>query len=123
VDLGQSVLDKELVDRRGRRAGKVDDLLLEVGEVGGGELPRVAAIISGPMALSRNLPRPLRWLAYYTYRLLGLRRPRPAEIPWDRVSEIDVVVHLTIPREETRFDDLADAVNRRFIDRIPGSGR
>lgn len=122
MDLGERVLDKELVDRNGRRAGKVDDLVLEIGALGSGELPRVVAIISGPMALARNLPRPLRRLAYVTYRLLGLAQPRPSEIPWNCVTEIDVVVHLEIPRDQTRYDDLADAVARRFIRRLPGSG-
>lgn len=121
MDLGKHVLDKEIVDRAGRRAGKVDDLLLEIGAIGDGELPRVTAIISGPMALARNLPRPLRWLAFQTYRLLGLARPRPSAIPWRCVTEIDVVVHLELSRDETRYDDLADAVDRRFIGRIPGS--
>ena len=121
MDLGKHVVDKELVDCDGRRAGKVDDLLLEVGEIGSGEEPRVSACVAGPLALARNLPRPLHWLALGLYHLLGLSQPRPSEIPWDCVAAIDVVVHLAIPRAETRFDELARAVNHRFIDRIPGS--
>jgi hypothetical protein len=122
LELGKHTIDKELLDRHGRRAGKVDDLLLEVPEPGNGELPRpeVVALITGPSALSRNLPRPLAWLAHQCYRLLGLAHPHPVEIPWNQVIAIDVVVHADIDRDEAGVTALQQSVER-FISRIPGS--
>lgn len=122
MDLGKHVVDKELMDRRERRAGKVDDLLLRV-EPAAGEASSLAvvAIISGPLALGRCLPGPVTWLARQVYRLLGLRDPRPVTVPWERVVKIDVVVHLDITREEAGMTALADAVNRRLIGRLPGA--
>jgi len=122
-ELGRWVVDRGLLDREGRRAGVVDDLILELpsGNDGGSDLPRVVALQTGPMALSENLWPPLRALARLIYRLLGLRDARPVEIEWDHVSAIDVVVHLDLAREEAGLEALAQAVRRRLIGRIPGN--
>ncbi len=106
------------------RAGKVDDLLLEIAEPGSdGALPepRVAAIISGPLALSRNLPRWVAWLVRHVYHLLGVADPQPQETPWDTVTAIDVTVHLDLDRDHEEMMELHNAVSRRFIARIPGA--
>lgn len=124
MDLGKHVLDKELLDREGWRAGRVDDLLLEIHEPdqnGGLPAPGVKAILSGPLAMSRNLPRPLFWLARWLYRLLGVPDPHPIEIPWSAVTAIDVVVHLDVDRREAGLMRLQDAVERRYIRRLPGA--
>jgi hypothetical protein len=121
MQLGKHVVDKELLDRAGLRAGKVDDLLFVL--PGDGEevaSPRVSAILTGPMALSQNLTRPARWLIRTIYRWLGLRDPEPAAIAWERVTTIDVVVHLDVDREAAGWSALGDAVNRRIIGRLPG---
>ncbi len=124
MDLGKHVVDKELLDQDGWRAGKVDDLVLEISErAPDGSLPspEVVALVTGPLALSRNLPRLVQWLTRRLYHLLGVRDPRPVEIPWSKVTEIDVVVHLDVKREAEDLTALADAVVRRFIGRLPGA--
>jgi len=124
MDLGKHVLDKELVDRELRRAGRVDDLVIEVAELGpDGSIPppEVTAIVCGPMALCPNLSPPFRRLAHLLYRGLGLSDPRPVEIPWSAVSAIDVVVHVDIDREQWGTTALATAVRRRYIGRLPGA--
>ncbi len=124
MDLGKHVLDKELVDRELRRAGRVDDLVIEVAEPGpDGAIPppEVTAIVCGPMALCPNLSPPFRMLARLLYRGLGLSDPRPVQIPWSAVSAIDVVVHLDIDREQWGTTALANAVQRRYIGRLPGA--
>lgn len=124
MELSRHILDKELLCRRGLRAGKADDLWLEFGEpIPGAPLapPAVAAIIAGPLALSRNLPRPVFWLAERFYRLLGLDDPHPIEIPWATITEIDVVIHLDLDRDEAGLTDFQQAVARRYIDRLPGA--
>jgi hypothetical protein len=124
IDLGKHILDKELLDRRGLRVGKADDLLLVLPETDGDGIPgppHVAAIISGPMALSRTMSRPVQWLARACYRLLGVSDPHPVEIAWERVTEIDVVVHLDIDRIHDGMMTVADAANRRYIGRLPGA--
>jgi sporulation protein YlmC with PRC-barrel domain len=124
MELGKHVVDKEILDRTGLRAGKVDDLLLDLGDPapdGTPSPPTVSAIIAGPLALSRNLPRPLALLARWVYRLLGVHSPRPVLIPWTAVTAIDVVVHTDIDRDEAGLTALQQAVARRFIGRLPGA--
>lgn len=124
MDLGKHVVDKELLDRDGLRAGKVDDLILEIGDAGTDGAPpppEVRAILTGPMALSADLPRPVRGLTRLLYRLLGLARPESVTIGWEHVTAIDVVVHLDIDRQRAGIMALAEAVDRRFIGRLPGA--
>lgn len=124
MELGKHVVDKGIIDRDGRRAGKVDDLVLEAPGLDPGSRasePEVVAIVSGPLALARNMPGWLRWLAYHTYRLAGVAEPQPAEVPWRHVAAIDVMIHLDVTRAEAGTTALAHAVERRFIGRIPGA--
>src|ERR671923_285859 len=53
LEAGLQLLDRQLIDKDGRLAGKVDDLELELPE--GGGPPVVTAILSGPGALSRRV--------------------------------------------------------------------
>ncbi len=124
LELGKHIVDRELLDRDGRRAGKADDLLLEIAEhVDDGSLPppRVVGIISGPFAFAQTLPRPIQWLTRHIERSLGLANPLPVLVPWERVRKIDVVVHLDIDRGEAGLDALPASVSRRFIERLPGA--
>jgi hypothetical protein len=122
MQLGKQVVDKELLDRAGSRAGKVDDLLLVLPDpADAASFPKVSAILTGPMALSQNFSRPLRWLVRRGYHVLGLSDPRPAAIPWDRVTTIDVIVHVDLDRKAAGWSALGDAVNRRIIGRLPGA--
>ena len=53
LEAGLHLLDRQLVDRDGRLAGKVDDLELELPE--GGGPPLVTAVLAGPGALGRRI--------------------------------------------------------------------
>lgn len=80
IDVAYRLLDLDLIDCEGRRCGKVDDLELD-GEPGG--TTHIAAIVSGPGALPRRLPRRLRRLGA---RVFGGRRVRVA---WSEVAELE----------------------------------
>ena len=67
------------------------------------------------------MTRPMQRLVFVLYRLIGLIDSRPSEVPWTRVASIDVVVHLAVDRDETGWSQVGDAVNRRFIERLPGA--
>ena len=123
MELGKHIVDKELLDCQGLRGGKVDDIVLEIAETAEGSLPPplVTALVSGPFAFSRNLPRPLQALGRALYRLFGVSDPRPVEIPWQRIRAVDVVVHVDIDREAAGLTVLQDAVARRLIERLPGA--
>jgi hypothetical protein len=123
MELGKHVMDKALLDRTGRRAGTVDDLLLEVPDPAqpSAGLPRVAAIMAGPLAAARTMPGPAEWIARQFYRLLGVRDPRPVALPWSLATRIDVVVHVDLDRDTAGLTVLSDAVARQVIRHLPGS--
>lgn len=124
MDLGKHVLDKEILDRNGLRAGRIDDLILEIGEpLPDGSLPPpvVEYIVSGPMALAPCMARPTRWIAERLYHILGLSNPQPVEIPWSAVIQMSVVVSVDVDRDHNGMSALESAVGRRYISRIPGS--
>jgi hypothetical protein len=111
IDLALGVLDHQLVDREGRRCGKVDDLELEDA---GEDRPRVAAILSGPPAWYGRGP-----LGHLAARVT---RGRMIRIAWSDVREVESAVHLARTASELglgRGDNRA----RRLVEWIPGSGR
>ena len=122
MELGKYVVDRDLLDCRGRRAGKVDDLLLEwPGDGSGASAPVVAAVITGPLALSRNLPRWCAGLALLADQCCGVSNPQPVLIPWSHVTGIDVLVHVDLDRDEANLAPFERAVGERFIRRLPGA--
>ncbi len=126
MDLGAWVLDRGLLDRDGRRVGKVDDLILEFSDSADGHAsdragPEVVALLSGPMGVGQNLSGPTQRLIRACYRLLGVRDPAPSEIPWRRVASIDVVVHLDVERAGIGWSRAGKMLNKRFISRLPGA--
>src|SRR5690242_14721659 len=98
-------MDKEIVDRHGLKAGKVDDLLLDLSS---GERPAVRAVITGHNSLARLLgPGVDRFVSWLACSVLGFPRDfKPVEIDWRHVTAIDVVVHMNVDRED---DGLMDA--------------
>jgi sporulation protein YlmC with PRC-barrel domain len=112
LDLGHAILDRQLLDRDGRRCGNVDDLAIEGGP---GEEARVVAIYSGPGAWKRRgrvLGRLASWLG----------RGRMVRVPWEEVAEVESHVRLRKTATEYglgRGDDRA----RPWLSRIPGANR
>ena len=80
LDAGLHLLDRQLVDKDGRLAGKVDDLELTFPE--GGGPPQVTAILAGPGALSRRIGgRFGSWLEAVANRLRDGDDDHPVDDP------------------------------------------
>jgi sporulation protein YlmC with PRC-barrel domain len=115
------LLDRQLVDKDGRLAGKVDDLELELPE--GGGPPTVTAILAGPGALSRRLGgRFGAWLEAVANRLREGDERRPARIPFGVVKEVGSAVALSVAKSELETDRLEAWTRERVIGRLPGAG-
>src|SRR2546430_15430167 len=89
MQLAREVLDKEIVDCDGFKAGKVDDLLLEVRA---GEPPIVRAIVTQHGAVARQFGGTITRLSgWLRRRILGFEPDvAPGEIPWARGTRIHV---------------------------------
>jgi sporulation protein YlmC with PRC-barrel domain len=119
--LFRHVMDKELVDRAGFKAGKVDDIVLEMRS---GDVPAVRAIVTSHGALIPILP-PLigRMVTWLERQILGLGTFEPREVAWKHVSHIDVVVHLDLKREDAGLIHTQETIWRRYIQPLPGGSR
>ena len=109
IDLGLGLLDHQLLDRDGRRCGKVDDLELEGVRDGA---PRVGAFLTGA-PVWRGRGRLGRLAA-------RLGRGRVVRVPWQEVTDCEAGIHLRGAAAEYglgRGDDRAATL----VERIPGA--
>ena len=114
----RDILDKQLVDRRQRRIGKVDGLVLEARE---GEPLRLAFIEVGAMTVGRRLhPRLERWAASVE-RWLGVGKGEPYRIPYEKVRDIGLDVEVGIEVERTPILAWQRWVREKIIKRVPGA--
>jgi hypothetical protein len=120
LDAGLHLLDRQLVDRDGNLAGKVDDLELTESDDGP---PRVTAILAGPGALAGRFGGRLgHWLEDISNRLREGDENRPARIPFGLVADIGNLIRLAADRTELETDRVERWVRERVIGRIPGAG-
>jgi sporulation protein YlmC with PRC-barrel domain len=120
LDAGLHLLDRQLVDKDGRLAGKVDDLELTFPE--GGGPPQVTAILAGPGALSRRLGgRFGAWLEAVANRLRDGDDDHPARIPFAVVKQIGSAIDLSVAKAELETDRLEAWTRDRIIGRLPGA--
>jgi sporulation protein YlmC with PRC-barrel domain len=114
------LLDRQIVDRRGELAGKVDDLELEVGD-GPDALPVVTAILSGPGAIAGRIGGETgRWLAAMEARLLAPGQ-QPSRIAFELVRRIESGVEIDAAREDLDSDRGERWARDVIIDKIPGA--
>lgn len=112
VDARLHLLDRQLLDDDGAPVGIVDDLELDgieadVGIEPGSPPPRVTAILSGQVTMTR---------------ILGGAPPRSMlhEIPWDQVASVGVTVQLTAAELPSDIEWVERWLRDHIIARIPG---
>ena len=110
LDLVVGVLDHQLVDKDGRRCGKVDDLDLDAKP---GERAQVTAILAGTGYWAGRLHGPFRRLA----SSLGGSRTR---IGWEDVGELESAVHLKKTAKELGLGR-GDVRAAKWVRKVPGS--
>jgi sporulation protein YlmC with PRC-barrel domain len=121
LEAALQLLDRQLVDKDGRLAGKVDDLELTFPD--GGGPPLVTAILAGPGALSRRVGGRLgAWLEAVANRLREGDDRRPARVPFSAVTEIGSAIRLRVAKAELETDRLEAWTRDRIIGKLPGAG-
>jgi hypothetical protein len=120
IDAGLRLLDRQLVDKDGKLAGKVDDLEL-TGDGDAGPL-YVTAILAGPGALAGRLGGRLGgWLAGLSERLRGGDSDRPARVWFGVVKEVGSAVQLSVAKQELETDAVEAWVRDHLIGKLPGA--
>ncbi len=116
MKLVAEVLDKQLVDRRGHPCGKVDGIILEVGD----GPPRVVALETGCLTLAARLgPRWARWARRLVARL-GDRIAGRSRIPWRRIRDVGPNVHVDLTAERADLMRAERWLRDHVVRRIPG---
>ncbi len=120
IDVGLHLLDRQIVDKDGRLAGKVDDLELTLPHGSMSDPPFVSAILSGPGALAPQIGGRLgKWIAAAESRLSD--KPGPARISFGVVRRIGNDVQLIVSRDDLDVTRFEDWVRDTIISRVPGA--
>jgi hypothetical protein len=126
IDAGLELLDRQLIDRDGKLAGKVDDIEITLPENwpdnDTGELPVVTALLSGPGVLAERLGGRFGtgWAAFH--RRIHPGTDGSGAIPIAQVRDIGSAIQLAVSRDELSSDRMEDWFRRHVISKIPGAG-
>lgn len=118
-DLSLSWLDRQMLDKDGYAAGKVDDLELAWEE---GSPPYVTAILSGHGALSRRVGGRLGRVMEALRRRFG-SPSGSARVSFGVVTALDDAVHLSVSRADLPVAGGDDWARTHLVDKIPGAAR
>jgi sporulation protein YlmC with PRC-barrel domain len=114
MHLFRDLLDKQLLDRNGREAGKVDGVVLEMRE---GRLT-VAMLEVGWPALARRLGDPV---ARWTERLFGRHSiGKTHRIPWSRVLSKGRDIKIDLDAERSALLATERWLRAHVVGRMPG---
>jgi sporulation protein YlmC with PRC-barrel domain len=119
MDLVRDVLDKLLLDREGFPMGRVDGLVMHVGER---TQPRITHIEIGGTTLWARLHPSFERIAIGLAHKWGPKRSGPVRIPWSRVETVGRDIKLDVEAKETGAIAWEIWIARHIIGRIPGSG-
>ncbi len=118
MEIVREVLDKQVLDRKGRKVGKVDGIVLELRD---GRAPRLAWAELGSVTLARRFhPRlaawAVRWAAWW-----GVTSGRPLRVPWSKLRRSGLDMAIDVDLEDTPAFAVEEWLRRKLIGRIPGA--
>jgi hypothetical protein len=119
IHLIRDVLDDQLIDKKKRKIGKVDGIVVVLRK---DKPPRVAYIEVGMSVVAHRIhARFGRWVERVGRRW-GVRHGEPYRIPWSKTGKIaaGIEMKVDIDAEETPLLDWDKWLNKNIIERIPG---
>ena len=119
MDLVRDVMDQKLLDREDCEMGRVDGLVMEVGEH---SQPRITHIQIGGTTPWMRLHPAFARLSATLAQMWGPKRKEPVRIPWSRVMTVGRDIKLDVRVRETGAIDWEIWIARHIIERIPGGG-
>ena len=119
LNLVHDVLDAQLVDRRKRKIGRVDSLVLGLAA---GQPPRVAAILVGGPVRAERIGRWMRLLSR-GLRAVGRVRARGVSvIPFSQVRCMADTIEVDVDGDALEAGHLEAWLAEHVVRHIPGSG-
>ena len=119
MHLVRDLLDKAVVDRNGRKMGRVDRIVLERGD---GSPSRVVAFEVGPSALATRLGSTLGgWTTGLLYGL-GIEPGQPLRVHVGQILGVTDTVKVDLTFGETPAANLENKL-RRLVRHLPGASR
>ena len=119
MDLVRDVMDQKLLDREECEMGRVDGLVMQLGER---SQPRITHIQMGGTTPWMRLHPVFARLATRLAQMWGPKRKEPVRIPWSRVTSVGRDIKLDVGVRETGAIDWEIWIARHIIERIPGGG-
>jgi len=117
MDVFRDILDKQLLDRKGIKMGKVDGLVMTMSPRA---RPRIAFIEMGSITLARRLgPRTARLVARLGALFGGDPTRQPFRVASDKIRNIGVDIELTIDIESTPLNIWHERLRRHILNRMP----
>jgi sporulation protein YlmC with PRC-barrel domain len=113
------VMDKCLIDTEEEAMGRVDGLVMQVGE---SSQPRITHIAIGGRALWDRIHPALGRLSSRLGAMWGPKQREQVRIPWSRVKTVGRDIELDVEAKETGAIAWEMWLARNVIERIPGSG-
>jgi sporulation protein YlmC with PRC-barrel domain len=119
MELMRDVLDKQVLDRKGRKIGRVDGIVMELRD---DAPPRIVGFEMGAVALGHRLGRRVgARVARLAVRLGGRIYAKPYRVPWSAVTDVGRDVEVSVDVRETPLHDWQGWLRRNIIGRIPGA--
>lgn len=116
--LVRDVLDQQLLDRRKRRVGKVDGIVVELGA---DDHARVLYLEVGNAILAHRVARWLGRLCEWLREHVSPHRAPPLRISWKKVRDIDVSVHVDVDASAAETERWEGWLREHVIEHIPGA--
>lgn len=118
VDLIRDCLDKQVVDRNGHKMGRVDGIVIELGD---GRKPNVAAIKIGAVCQADRLHPRIGRLVRSISKRYGVAGHDPFRLPWAKIVSAGTEVIAAVEAEETPAFAWELWLRKNIITRIPGA--
>ncbi len=116
--LVRDVLDKQVVDRRQARIGKVDGIVLTTEN---DDRLKISFVEMGHLTLLRRLSQRLyRWLLAFSQRVRAERDQCPYRIPWSKVTDVGIDIEVDIDNSETPLEQKQEWLRQHILGHIPG---
>ena len=118
MNLIRDVLDQQIIDREGHKAGKVDGIALEIRADGP---PRVAYLDIGTDVLARRFSTRLERFVQSIHRRVQGARRKPFQVPWQNVERVAISVNLDVDCTEYSSYHVEKWLRDHIITKIPGN--